>query len=133
MKVFHFQTRIGVASSTNIEPLVTRFTRDMRLKMKILVFNGSPKREKNDTMNITRAFLDGMGEIQEHVIHIENVIDKHIEYCSGCFTCMRNKGSCVYDDDMAGILREITESDLLVFSFPLYAYGMPAPMKDNHS
>ena len=33
MKVFHFQTRIGVASSTNIEPLVTRFTRDMRLKM----------------------------------------------------------------------------------------------------
>ena len=97
--------------------------------MKVLVLNGSPKREKSDTMNITRAFLDGMGEIQEHVIHIENVIDKHIEYCSGCFTCMRNKGTCVYDDDMAGILREITESDLLVFNFPLYAYGMPAPMK----
>lgn len=97
--------------------------------MKILVLNGSPKREKSDTMNITRAFLDGMGEAQEHNIHIENVIDKHIEYCSGCFTCMRNKGTCVYDDDMAGILREITESDLLVFSFPLYAYGMPAPMK----
>ena len=41
MKVFHFQTRIGVASSTNIEPLVTRFTRDMRLKMVTLITGGN--------------------------------------------------------------------------------------------
>ena len=97
--------------------------------MKILVFNGSPKKEKSDTMHITRAFLEGMCEAGAQDIHGINVIDSHIEYCRGCFSCMRNGGNCMHDDDMKEILERITRSDLLIFSFPLYAYGMPAPMK----
>ena len=31
---------------------------------------------------------------------------------------------------MRGILEEILASDLLLFSFPLYGYGMPAPLKN---
>lgn len=97
--------------------------------MKISVFNGSPKRERSDTMHITRAFLEGMKEKDEQEIKQVNIIDRHIEYCKGCFSCMRNGGNCIFDDDMKDILREIPESNLLIFSFPLYAYGMPAPMK----
>ncbi len=97
--------------------------------MKILVLNGSPKREHSDTMHITHAFLDGMNEAAPQEVHTIHVIDKHIEYCTGCFSCMRNGGTCVHDDDMREILNEILASDLLVWSFPLYCYGIPAPLK----
>ena len=97
--------------------------------MKILVLNGSPKREQSDTMHITRAFLDGMQAAGEQEIQIIHVIDKHIEPCTGCFSCMRSGGKCVHDDDMRAILEKILGSDLLIWSFPLYCYGMPAPLK----
>ncbi len=60
--------------------------------MKILVLNGSPKKEKSDCMHITRAFLDGMNEVSSNEVHIMHVIDKHIEYCKGCLSCMQNGG-----------------------------------------
>ena len=97
--------------------------------MKILVLNGSPKKEKSDTLHITKAFLDGMNEVSAQDVHIIHTIEKHIEYCTGCFTCKRSGGTCIHNDDMREILDEILESDLLVFSFPLYCYGMPAPLK----
>ncbi|MBR4120206.1 MAG: flavodoxin family protein [Spirochaetales bacterium] len=97
--------------------------------MKILVLNGSPKRDKSDTMHITRAFLEGMQQACGQEVEIINAVDKHIEYCTGCFACMHNGGKCVHDDDMKAILEKILESDLLVFSYPLYCYGMPAPLK----
>ena len=97
--------------------------------MKILILNGSPKRDASDTMHLTRAFTDGMNEVQKNVIHTIHVIDRHIEYCTGCFSCMRNGGECIHQDDMRELLEEILRSDLLIFSFPLYCYGMPAPLK----
>ena len=97
--------------------------------MNILVLNGSPKKEKSDTMHITRAFLDGMNGASENKIRILHAVDRHIEYCTGCFSCMRNGGRCIHNDDMRGILEQILESDLLIWSFPLYCYGMPAPLK----
>ena len=97
--------------------------------MKILVLNGSPKREKSDVMHMTRAFLEGMKDAADVQVTTIHAIDKHIEYCTGCFACMHNGGTCVHDDDMRGILDMMLKSDVLLFSFPLYCYGMPAPLK----
>ncbi len=97
--------------------------------MKILVLNGSPKRDQSDTMHITRAFLEGMNDNAPQEITTIHVIDRHIEYCTGCFACMRNGGTCIHDDDMREILAQILDSDLLLLSFPLYAYSMPAHLK----
>ena len=97
--------------------------------MKILVLNGSPKRGKSDVMHMTRAFLEGMKDAADVQVTTIHAIDKRIEYCTGCFACMHNGGTCVHDDDMRGILEEMLRSDVLLFSFPLYCYGMPAPLK----
>ena len=42
---------------------------------------------------------------------------------------MKNGGMCIHQDDMHDILNEIIQSDILILSFPLYCYGMPAPLK----
>ncbi len=96
--------------------------------MKILVLNASPKKDKSDTMHITRAFVEGMGQVAQNDVYVVNTCDKHIEYCKGCFACMRG-GECEIDDDMKDLLCRVLESDVLILSFPLYCYGMPASLK----
>ena len=98
--------------------------------MKILVLNGSPKKEKSDTMHITRAFLGGMKEASAQEIKIVDVIDRHIAFCCGCFACKYNGGRCVIDDSMRELLEQMLKSNLLLFSFPLHSYGMPAALKN---
>ena len=97
--------------------------------MKILVINGSPKGERSDTMHMTRAFLEGICGVAEHEVEHVDIMKQHIEFCCGCFSCKKNGGECIHNDDMAGLLQKYLDADVAIFSFPLYCYGMPAPLK----
>ncbi len=97
--------------------------------MKILVLNGSPKK-KSDTLRLTNAFLKGMNKNGGNETHVINVIDRNISPCRGCFGCWRRgDGRCVIDDDQNGILDLYRDSDVIIWSFPLYCYGMPSHLK----
>ncbi len=97
--------------------------------MKVLVFNGSPKKV-SDTFRMTSAFLKGMRRTDYQDIKVLNVIDMDISPCRGCFGCWaRDDGHCVIDDDMNGILDRYRQSDLVIWSFPLYVYSMPSHLK----
>lgn len=97
--------------------------------MKILVLNGSPK-AKSDTMRMTRSFLDGIMAKADCEITIVDVIKKNIKPCIGCFGCWKNgDGKCVQKDDQNEILNEILESDVILWSFPLYCYSVPSHLK----
>lgn len=97
--------------------------------MKILVLNGSPKK-KSDTMMLTKAFLSGMDKDGGHSIEMINVIEKKIKPCMGCFSCWKKQnGKCVQNDDQNDILDKITKADIIIWSFPLYCYGMPSHIK----
>ena len=61
--------------------------------MNILVVNASPKGEMSNTLHITHAFLDGLEVYGPHDVTVFMVRDKKIEFCRGCFSCMRNGGT----------------------------------------
>ena len=97
--------------------------------MKILVLNGSPKKQ-SDTFRLTDAFLRGMNKAQQQEVHIIDVINKKIAPCRGCFGCWQQMdGHCVIDDDQNRILDLYRSVDLVIWSFPLYCYSMPSHLK----
>ena len=97
--------------------------------MRVLVLNGSPKRQ-SDTFRMTERFLQGLNPAGEHAITVVNVIEKQIAPCRGCFGCWQQmEGHCLIDDDQNGILDLYRTSDLVIWSFPLYCYGMPSHLK----
>ena len=97
--------------------------------MRVLVLNGSPKK-RSDTFRMTERFLQGLNPAGEHAITVVNVIEKQIAPCRGCFGCWQQMGGhCLIDDDQNGILDLYRTSDLVIWSFPLYCYGMPSHLK----
>lgn len=96
--------------------------------MKLLILNGSPKSGRSNTMNITRAFIDGFLKGTE--VEQIDLYKKEIKPCLGCFSCWsKTPGECVIKDDMQEIYEKIKASDIIIESFPLYFFGMPSVMK----
>ena len=96
--------------------------------MKLLILNGSPKSGRSNTMNITRAFIDGFPKDTE--VEQIDLYKKEIRPCLGCFSCWsKTPGECVIKDDMQKIYEKIKASDIIIESFPLYFFGMPSVMK----
>lgn len=97
--------------------------------MRVLVLNGSPKRV-SDTMQLTNAFLEGLNRTGDNEVEIIHVIEKNIKPCIGCFGCWRNgDGKCVLQDDQNEILKKYQQADLIIWSFPLYCFGIPSHLK----
>ena len=98
--------------------------------MKVLILNGSPKKEHSNTLKLTNSFLNGMNEYEEIEAEYIHVYQKEIKPCSGCFCCWtKTPGQCIYQDDMKEMIFKLLEADIIIWSFPLYYFGMPSGMK----
>lgn len=99
---------------------------------KVLILNGSPRIQQSNTLQITKAFLDGMNSQESFDVQQLDIYDKNIEIqpCIGCFNCWtKTPGTCIYQDSMPTILADILRSDILIWSFPLYYFGLPSKLK----
>lgn len=98
--------------------------------MKVLIINGSPRGEKSNTMQMTRAFVDGMSESADIEVETITVKDLKVEPCLGCFCCWsKTPGRCVINDDVRSVTLKILASDLVIYSFPLFYYSVPSKLK----
>lgn len=104
--------------------------------MNILVINGSPKGEKSNTLRLTRAFLDGISAHEARTgeapqIEVLDIGRLTVRPCLGCFSCWnRTPGECCLHDDMASVIEKLLWADLTVWSFPLYYFSVPGPLKN---
>ena len=105
-------------------------------EMKILAINGSPKGKRSNTWRLTSAFLEGITVKEESSgsspteIETFNIGSLNIKPCLGCFSCWsKTPGECCIHDDMQGVIDKILWADVVVWSFPLYYFGLPGQLK----
>ena len=99
--------------------------------MKVLVLNGSPRREKSCTIRVAHKFVEGMKKAVDCSVEEINISDCKITPCLGCLSCWgRTEGECVIkNDDIPMLKQKIMEADVIIESYPLYFFGMPGTMK----
>ena len=92
--------------------------------MKVLLVNGSPRREGNTFTALTEV-AKTLGEqgIETEFVHIGN---RPVRGCIGCGKCRTdNPGRCVFDDDVCNaISAKLADADGFVFGSPVF-YGQP--------
>ncbi len=97
--------------------------------MKVLVINGSPRKERGATGGVLSVFVEGMKDAgaEVDIIYSKGL---NITDCRGCFNCWTTTpGKCIQDDDMTEVLGQMADSDLLVFATPVYVDGMTGSLK----
>ncbi len=102
----------------------TQPTTQIKGKMKVLLINGSPRRDGN-----TFSTLNEIAEqLQKHGVESEifQIGTKPVRSCINCGGCRRNgDNKCVFDDDICNtVSQKLAEADALVVGSPVY-YGQP--------
>lgn len=89
--------------------------------MKVLLINGSPKREGNTFLALSEvaSALNGCG-IETQIIHIGT---KAVQGCIACNKC-RELGRCIFNDELYNNIREgLKDADGLVVGSPVFYAG----------
>ena len=92
--------------------------------MRIVIIDGSAR--KGNTLTAINTFIKGASEgNQIEVIQPEKL---HIAPCKGCGACQCHKG-CVDKDDTNETIDKIAAADMILFTTPVYWWGMTAQLK----
>lgn len=94
--------------------------------MKVVAFNGSPKKEGNTylAINMVAEELENEG-IEVEIVHVGN---KTIRGCLGCNTCLKT-GKCVINDEVNEWIQKMREADGIILASPVHYSAIGGTMK----
>ena len=98
--------------------------------MKVIAFNGSPRKEWN-TATLLNSALDGAASrgAEGELVHL---YDLDYKGCTSCFTCKlkggKSYGRCGMQDGLTPFLRKIESADVILLGSPVYLGGATGQM-----
>lgn len=97
------------------------------MSKKVLMILTSPRSGGNSD-TLAEEFAKGV-RASGHQLEMIALRDKNIDFCKGCMACTEADG-CLVSDDYGNILvQKIKEADVIVYSTPIYFYGLSGQMK----
>lgn len=96
--------------------------------MKVVAFNGSPRKEGNtyEAIKIAAEQLE-KENIDVEIIHVGN---KKIQGCTACNSCFKNRNErCIIDDEVNEWIQKMKEADGIIFGSPVHFSDIGATMK----
>lgn len=97
--------------------------------MKVVAFNGSPKKDGNtgQALRMVMAELEAAG-IETELVHVGA---QQVRECTACGMCARNKDErCVLEgDDLNEWIQKMKQADGILFGSPTHFAGISAKMK----
>lgn len=98
--------------------------------MKLMAIVGSPRKGGNTELLVDRV-VQGVKSRRETEVEKFFVVDKKIEPCTGCMSCVfpsPGTGRCVIDDDMNALLTRMESCDAFIFGSPNHMRTITAPL-----
>ncbi|MDR3705405.1 MAG: NAD(P)H-dependent oxidoreductase [Paludibacteraceae bacterium] len=119
---------------TSVSDKVTAFevapSKEWEKPRKVLLLDSSPR----GTKGYTKLYCDNMVSfLQEKDVEVNHIMlsQYNIQPCLGCLQCwLKTDGECILKDDVKDLYKLYEESDLIIYAFPLYAYGVPGMLKN---
>jgi multimeric flavodoxin WrbA len=97
--------------------------------VKILTLHGGARKQGNTATaaKIVEAELTSMGHEVESIF----LFEKDIKACLACGKCKQEPDSvsCIQKDDASEILEKMVKADVVLFTSPLYFWGLAGPLK----
>ncbi len=83
-------------------------------------------RKKGNSATLVREAIKATG-LDSEVIFLA---DLTIGFCTGCLSCVKNKGVCIKKDDMQGLIEKMLSAQAIVLGSPNYYYDVSGLMKN---